>query len=69
MSEQDDLLTSAETAALSEQASQILVAVAEGKVDPETGKTLIACLQAVSGIRATEELEQRIVVLEMKQVA
>lgn len=51
---------------LSEQASQILQAVADGKVDPETGKTLIACLQAVSGIRATEELEQRIIVLEVR---
>lgn len=53
---------------LSEQAGQILQAVADGKVDPETGKTLIACLQAVSGIRATEELEQRIIVLEARQV-
>lgn len=54
---------------LSEQAQQILVAVAEGRVDPETGKTLITCIQSVAGIRATEELEQRIIVLEMKQVA
>jgi len=53
---------------LSEQAGQILQAVADGKVDPDTGKTLIGCLQAVSGIRATEELEQRIIVLEARQV-
>jgi len=53
---------------LSEQASQILQAVADGKVDPETGKTLIACLQAVSGIKAAEELEQRIIVLEARQI-
>ncbi|SIQ75428.1 hypothetical protein SAMN05880590_10714 [Rhizobium sp. RU35A] len=52
---------------LSEQATQILLAVADGKVDPETGKTLIACLQAVSGIKATEDLEQRIIILEAKQ--
>lgn len=51
---------------LSEQATQILLAVADGKVDPETGKTLIACLQAVSGIKAAEELEQRIIILEAK---
>lgn len=56
-------------APLSEQAQQILQAVAEGKVDPETGKTLIACLQAVSTIRSVEELEQRLIVLEAKQVA
>jgi len=53
---------------LSEQAGQILQAVADGKVDPDTGKTLIGCLQAVLGIRATEELEQRIIVLEARQV-
>jgi len=53
---------------LSEQASQILQAVADGKVDPETGKTLIACLQAVSGIKAAEELEQRIILLEARQI-
>lgn len=53
---------------LSEQASQILQAVADGKVDPETGKTLIGCLQAVSSIKATEELEQRIIILEARTV-
>jgi hypothetical protein len=53
---------------LSEQAVQILQAVAEGRVDPETGKTLIGCIQAVSGIRSVEELEQRIIMLEAKQV-
>lgn len=53
---------------LSEQASQILQAIADGKVDPETGKTLIVCLQAVSGIKAAEELEQRIIMLEARSV-
>ena len=55
-------------APLSEQAHQILQAVARGKVDPETGKTLIGCIQSVAGIRAVEELEQRIIVLEAKQI-
>jgi hypothetical protein len=54
---------------LSEQAVQILQAVAEGRVDPETGKMLIGCIQAVSGIRSVEELEERILLLEAKQVA
>jgi len=54
---------------LSEQAHQILVAVSEGKLDGETARTLIGCVQSVAGIRAVEELEQRIVVLEMRQVA
>lgn len=54
---------------LSEQAQQILQAIAEGKVDPETGKTLIGCIQSVAGIRAVEDLEQRIIQLEAKHVA
>jgi len=51
---------------LSEQARQILAAVAEGKVDAETGKVLIGCIQSVAGIKAIEELEHRIVTLEEK---
>lgn len=54
---------------LSQQAQEILLAVAEGKLDAETGKTLIGCIQSVAGIRAVEELEQRIILLEAKQVA
>lgn len=53
---------------LSEQAHQILVAVSEGKLDGETAKTLIGCISSVAGIRAIEELEQRIVILEAKAV-
>ncbi|MFL6725057.1 MAG: DUF5681 domain-containing protein [Sphingomicrobium sp.] len=53
---------------LSDQAQQILLAVADGKVDPETGKTLIGCIQSLSGIRAVENLEERIVMLEAKAV-
>lgn len=53
---------------LSEQAQQILQAVADGKVDAETGKTLIGCISSVAGIKATEELEQRIILLEARQV-
>lgn len=54
---------------LSEQASQILQGVADGKLDAETARTLITCIQSVSSIRAVEDLEARLVVLEMKQVA
>lgn len=51
---------------LSEQARQILQAVAEGKVDAETGRILIGCIQSVAGIRAVEDLESRLLVLEEK---
>jgi len=54
---------------LSEQAAQILLAVSEGKLDAETARTLIACVHSVSSIRSIEELEQRIIILEAKQVA
>lgn len=54
---------------LSDQAHQILIGVSEGRLDAETAKTLIGCIQSVAGIRAVEELEQRLVVLEMRQVA
>jgi hypothetical protein len=54
---------------LAAQASQILVAVSEGKVDAETGRTLIGCISAVAGIKAVEELEGRIQMLEAKAIA
>jgi hypothetical protein len=53
---------------LADQAQQILAAIAEGKVDPDTGKTLIGCIQTLSGIHAVEELEGRIIILEAKAV-
>lgn len=56
-------------APLSDQAHQILRAVSEGKLDAETAKTLIACIQSVAGIRAVEELEQRIITLEAKELS
>lgn len=52
---------------LHEQANQVLVAVSEGRVDPETGRMLIDCIQSVAGIRAVDELEARLISLEEKQ--
>lgn len=52
---------------LGEQAQQIMDAVSQGDLDPETGKGLIACCQTIAGIHAVAELEQRLVVLEEKQ--
>lgn len=51
---------------LSEQARQILQAVADGKVDSETAKTLIGCIQSVANISAVEELEARLAALESR---
>ncbi|MEZ0002918.1 DUF5681 domain-containing protein [Sinorhizobium fredii] len=55
-------------APLSDQAQEILQAVSEGKLDADTARILIGCIQSVAGIRAVEELEQRIITLEAKQI-
>lgn len=54
-------------APLHEQANQVLASVAEGAIDPETGKMLIDCIQSVAGIRAVDELEARLIALEEKE--
>ena len=54
-------------APLHQQANQVLASVAEGAIDPETGKMLIDCIQSVAGIRAVDELEARLIALEEKQ--
>ena len=51
-------------APLHQQANQVLASVAEGAIDPETGKLLIDCIQSVAGIRAVDELEARLQALE-----
>jgi len=53
---------------LSEQAEAVMKACGDGLVDPETAKMLISCIQSVAGIRAVEDLEQRIIQLEAKQI-
>lgn len=53
-------------APLYQQANQVLASVAEGAIDPETGKMLIDCIQSVAGIRAVDELEARLIALEEK---
>lgn len=54
-------------APLHQQANQVLASVAEGAIDPETGKLLIDCIQSVAGIRAVDELEKRLIALEEKE--
>jgi hypothetical protein len=53
---------------LSEQAAQILQAVSEGKLDAETARTLIGCIESVGRVRAVEDLEARIILLEARPV-
>lgn len=51
-------------APLTTQAQQILVAVSEGSIDPETGQLLINCITAFAGLKQVDDLEQRLATLE-----
>lgn len=51
-------------APLTTQAQQVLIAVAAGELDPDTGKLLIECLSAFAGLKQTDELALRIAQLE-----
>ena len=54
------------TLPLHEQAQQILDAIAEGEIDPDTGQALIATLDKIGNLKAVEQLEARLVALESK---
>jgi len=55
------------TAPLTEQARQVLSAVAGGEVDPDTGKRLIDSISAFAGLRQVDEFEARLNALEGNQ--
>ena len=52
------------TAPISEQVAQVLDAIAAGAVAPDVGRLIIDSIKALSDVRASEELEARIVALE-----
>ncbi len=56
------------TAPVARQVEQVLAAVARGQVAPDVGKQIIDAVQALSTIRATEELEARLAALEQKEL-
>jgi len=49
------------------QVEQVLAAIAGGTVAPDVGRQIIEAIGALSSIRATEELEKRLAVLEAMQ--
>jgi hypothetical protein len=53
---------------LSEQAEEIVLAVAQGLLDSETARMLISCLASVADMKAIENLEARVLSLEAKQI-
>lgn len=56
------------TAPVARQVEQVLAAVARGQIAPDVGKQIIDAVQALSNIRATEELEARLAALEQKEL-
>jgi hypothetical protein len=53
---------------LAEQARQIMQAVADAKLDADTARILIGCLNSVAGIEAVEDFERRLLIIEGKVV-
>ena len=51
-------------APISEQVAQVLDAIAAGTLSPDVGRLIIESIKALADVRATEELEARIAVLE-----
>ena len=52
------------TAPISDQVAQVLDAVAAGAVAPDVGRLIIDSIKSLADVRASEELEARIVALE-----
>ena len=55
------------SAPIGRQMEQVLAAIACGDVPPDVGHQIIASVQALSQIRAVEELEGRLIALEERQ--
>ena len=51
------------------QIEAVLAAVAAGEVPTDLGQSIVAMIGTLSTVRATEELERRIVELEAKAVS
>ncbi|MFT3963728.1 DUF5681 domain-containing protein [Propionivibrio sp.] len=52
------------TKPLTEQATQVLKAIADGEIDPDSGRALIDCICAFAGLREFDELTNRLDELE-----
>ena len=55
-------------APISRQAEMILEAIASGTLAPDVGKQILEAVNSLATIRAVEDIEARIVILEAKQV-
>lgn len=52
--------------ALTDQARQVLAAMAMGQIDPDTAQVVINCISAFAGLRQVDELDERLRALEGK---
>lgn len=55
------------TAPVAQQVEAVLQAIADAKVSPDVGKQIIEAIGTLSAVRAVDELEKRLQVLEDKQ--
>jgi len=55
------------TAPVSQQVEQVIAAMADGSVPADIGRQIVDAIGSLSAIRATEQLEARIIALEEKQ--
>jgi hypothetical protein len=53
-------------APLTDQARQVLAAMATGEIDPDTAQVVINCISAFAGLRQVDELDERLRALEGK---
>lgn len=53
---------------IGKQVEQVLAAVAAGEVAPDVGQTIVAMITNLASVRATENLEDRILALEAREV-
>jgi hypothetical protein len=56
------------TLPLAAQVEQVLAAISMGKLAPDVGRQIIEAIGTLGNIRATEDLEARIIQLEAKEV-
>ncbi len=53
---------------IAQQVESVLAAIAAGAVPPDVGQTIISAIGTLSNVRATEELETRLTLLEAKAI-
>jgi hypothetical protein len=56
------------TLPLAAQVEQVLLAISSGKLAPDVGRQIIEAIGTLGNIRAVEDLESRLVILEAKAI-